>query len=360
MLFYFHVPGRMPRRHHLYSFLIPWGIEAQESIKMLGINRSPIVPALAARDLVWLIECYIVDCRTRLSHQLTVDGYAYQLQWFTHWWQEVGDSQDFILTAQTCARFERYLRTAISPATRHRLSYHTRATILKRLREMFNWSLAQGYVERDYADWIPAADGAPPKRHAATLSALHDLLAAVGKGREPLRDRAILAILLGMGLRREEASKLDIADVVVEADSSGYAHIQGKRTKANRDGSRDAAFDQATGKILVEYLDSLPRSSGPLFCGVRKSRLTGQGIYKVVKRAIDSAGLSDQIIGPHDLRRAFATYYRRNRPDKTSADLLRRQLGHASLTQTDEYTLLEVDDIRLDLVSPVALILGGM
>lgn len=325
---------------------------------MLAINRSPTVPALAARDLVWLIECYIEECRIRLTHHVTVDGYAYELQWFSRWWQAEGANQEFILTAQSCAGFERYLRSAISPATHRRLSYHTRATILKRLREMFKWSQAGGYVERDYAKWIPAADGAPPKRHAATLAALHDLLAAVENSRQPLRDRAILAILLGMGLRREEASKLDISDVVVEADGSGYAHVQGKRTKANREGTREAAFDAATGKILVEYLDSVPRTSGPLFCGERKSRLTGQGIYKVVKRAIAEAGVNDQIIGPHDLRRAFATYYRRYRPDKTSADLLRRQLGHASYAQTDEYTLLEVDDIRADLVSPVALITG--
>jgi site-specific recombinase XerD len=96
-----------------------------------------------------------------------------------------------------------------------------------------------------------------------------------------------------------------------------------------------------------------------LFIGQRGKRLTGQGVYKVVKTAIAEAHLQNQIIGPHDLRRAFATYYRRNRGDKQSADLLRRQLGHAGYAQTDEYTLLEVDDIRLDLVSPVALILGG-
>jgi site-specific recombinase XerD len=104
------------------------------------------------------------------------------------------------------------------------------------------------------------------------------------------------------------------------------------------------------------YLDACGRNSGPLFIAQqRKNRLTGQGIYDMVKTTIAKVNLDKQIIGPHDLRRAFATYYRRNRNDKTSADLLRRQLGHANYAQTDEYTLLDVEDIRKDIVSPLSL-----
>ena len=57
----------------------------------------------------------------------------------------------------------------------------------------------------------------------------------------------------------------------------------------------------------------------------------------------------------HDLRRAFTTYYARNRRGSDSADRLRRQLGHASYNQTADYALLDVDDIRKDLISPVSL-----
>lgn len=162
-------------------------------------------------------------------------------------------------------------------------------------------------------------------------------------------------MLMGMGLRRAELSSLNIEDVVVMPDYSGQANLVGKRTKANADGKRAAAFDSATGEILVAYLKTIKHTSGPLFRGKhwKYGRLTGQGVYGVVKKAIARAALAAQIVGPHDLRRAFATYYRRNR--KSSGDLIRRQLGHASYTQTDEYTLLEVDDIRLDIVSPIAL-----
>jgi integrase/recombinase XerD len=319
------------------------------------INLSPRVPALNGAHLNWLMDQYISACRTRLDHQVTVDGYEYQLLWFKHWWEEDGGVRQWLLRADDLIRFEKYLRTVISPATKRRLSYHTRATIVKRLREALHWAQVQGYLDRDYTKWVPKADGAPPKRKAAQISALTTLLEVAGQGREPLRDRSIVAMLMGMGLRREELSKLDIEEVVIEADFSGYAPVVGKRTKANPSGEREAAFDSATGTIIVAYLDADGRSSGPLFVGQRGSRLTGQGIYIMVKKIIARANLESQIIGPHDLRRAFATYYRRARGDKQSADLLRRQLGHAGYSQTDEYTLLDVNDIRLDMISPVAL-----
>jgi site-specific recombinase XerC len=334
-------------------------VPSDDSSEDVGqINLTPRVPALNGKHLNWLLAEYIAACRTRLDHQVTVDGYEYQLLWFKNWWKEEGPVRNWLLHTDDLMRFEKYLRTVTSSATKKRLAYNTRATIVKRLREALHWAQVQGYLDRDYTKWVPKADGAPPKRHAAHITALHQLLEVVSAGPEPIRNLAIVAMLMGMGLRRAELSHLNIEEVVIEADFSGYAHVVGKRTKANPLGEREAAFDSATGKIIVVYLDSLDRTSGPLFIGQRGERLTGQGVYKVVKRAIADANLEGQIIGPHDLRRAFATFYRRNRGDKQSADLLRRQLGHAGYAQTDEYTLLEVDDIRVDLVSPVALILG--
>ena len=320
-----------------------------------SIRREPRIQALQAQDLNWLIGQYIAACRTRLDRQRTIDGYEYKLRWFVRWWEVEGPSRHWLLRADDFVCFEKYLRSAISARTKRRLSYHSRATILKRLREALKWAQEHGYLDRTYARWIPKADGAPPKRRAPQISSLLKLLEVAGQGRNPLRDRCIVAMLMGMGLRRAELSNLDIEEVVIEADTSGYASVTGKRTTANPTGERDAAFDSATGKIIVAYLSEEGRGSGPFFVGQRGNRLTGHGIYVMVKKAIAKANLEKIIVGPHDLRRAFATHYRRNRKDKTSADLLRRQLGHASYAQTDEYTLLDVDDIRVDLVSPLML-----
>ncbi len=313
------------------------------------INLTPVTPALDGTHLHQLIRHYLDSCRLRLDHQVTVDGYEYQLLWFTDWWRQVGPSRAWLLRPDDLLIFERDIRNAVSPHTKRPLSYHTRHTILKRLAEMFRWALDKGFTDRDYTKWIPRADGGPPKRRAAGITSLHHLLEVA----DSPRNRAIIAMLMGMGLRRAELSGLNVEGIKLEEDGSGHAAVVGKRTKANPTGQRDAAFDAATGVVIIAYLESIGRKSGPLLIGERGNRLTGQGVYKVVKRAIADASLGQQLIGPHDLRRAFATHYRRNR--KLSGDLLRRQLGHASYSQTDEYTLLDVDDIRVDLVSPLSL-----
>ena len=323
--------------------------------KAATIRRTPSVPTLYALDLTWLILTYISWQRTQIDLQATVDCYACKLRWFVDWWDEVGGTKAWLLQQSDLEQFERYLRTAISDRTKRNLSWHTRNDVLRRLREMFHWAALKSYTDRDYAEWVPKADGGPPKRTAASVTALVRLLEEAGDGSLGSRDRAMIAMLMGMGLRRGEIVNLNVEDVVIEADYSGYAHVTGKRTRANASGQRDAAFDKATGRIIAAYLDATNYQRGALFRGHNNRRLSAQGVYRRVKTIIERAGLSDQIVACHDLRRAFTTYYARNRRGSDSADRLRRQLGHASYSQTADYALLDVDDIRKDLISPVAL-----
>lgn len=324
------------------------------------IRREPSIPTLYAADLNWLIEQYLSWQRTQLDLQSTVDCYACKLRWFEQWWEVAGPAKEWLLRQSDLEAFERYLRDAESKRTKRKLAWHSRNDVLRRLREMFHWASHRDYTERDYAEWVPKADGGPPKRRAAGVAALVRLLEEAGDSATGSRDRAMIAMLIGMGLRRGEIVNLNVEDVVIEADYSGYARVHGKRTKANADGSRDAAFDAATGRIVAAYLDATNYRNGPLFRGPSNRRLSAQGVYRRVKVIIERAGLEDQIVACHDLRRAFTTYYARNRRGSDSADRLRRQLGHASYSQTADYALLDVDDIRKDLISPVSLASDAM
>src|SRR5215471_14335634 len=163
--------------------------DSREPVEDVGeINLAPRVPAMNGLHLNWLLDRYIEACRARLDHQATVDGYEYQLLWFQHWWQMQGPQTHWLLRAEDLTHFEKYLRAAMSSHTGKRLAYHTRATILKRLREALHWAQDNGYVDRNYTKWVPKADGAPPKRRAAQISALNKLLEVAGDGPEPLRN----------------------------------------------------------------------------------------------------------------------------------------------------------------------------
>ena len=199
--------------------------------------------------------------------------------------------------------------------------------------------------------------GATPKRKAVTVPALERLLVAGAHSSNPLRDQAMLATMIGMGLRRAEVRNLDVGSVVFDDDLSGYANVVGKRTTANASGERVAAFDRATGAYIAAHLYAAGYTDGPLFRNRHGYRISCTAVNVIVRTAIRRAGLEGEVKGCHDLRRAFATNYRRQHGDK---ELLRRQLGHAKYETTDRlYTLLDVEDLRLGLVSPMASMTGA-
>lgn len=317
------------------------------------INLAPDEPALDARQLDALIGLWLDDCRSRLAAE-TVEGYGYKIAYFREWWARAGPERDWRLRRRNLAEFERELQTTPS---RHGepLSFNSRRDVLRRLTGVFKWAFREGYTETDYSAWVPEADGEPPIRQAAALPQLRKLFDAAADSSYAVRDRAILAVLIGTGMRRGECASLRVEDLRLYADGSGVATVRGKRTKGNRTGERLVAFDAATGRYLTAYLDVSGLARGPLWPGP-KGPLTPQGVYRVVKRCVRLAGLEGVIAGPHDLRRTFATTLARYAKDsQLDGDRLRRQMGHATYRMTSQYSLLDVDDIRDSLRSPLAM-----
>jgi len=319
------------------------------------ITRSPIVPTLDGTYLNWLIEQYLIDRRARVD-VVTARSYGCRLRIVMEWWCGVGSAQHWRLKASDLRLFERHLRERVSANSGKPLAYTYRKGILQSLREVLQWAHTNGYTDHNYSGWVPVAYGTKERRRAANEDELLRLLAECDNSPRRVRDRAIIAVFIGMGLRCAEVSSLDVENIHFAADCSGYANVRGKRTKANRDGKRDAAFEAATGRLVAEHIAALGTSSGPLFVSYRAKRLETYTLYGIVKKLIARAGLEKQIQACHDLRRAFTTYYARHKTGGASADLRRRQLGHASYSQTTEYTLYEVDDIRQDIISPVSLL----
>lgn len=320
------------------------------------IRRTPALPVLDGADLAWLLDEYVDACRVRLREPATADGYAFKLAWFKRWWSVAGPERQWQLTKADMGLFERWLRSVPS-RTGKPLSYNSRNDVVRRLREALHWAFREGFTEQSYAGWVPKVEGAPPRRRAASVEDLQRLMDAAAESQFGARNRAILAMLMGVGLRRAEVARLDVGDVVLDADGSGQAHVVGKRTKARAEGERDVAIDAASGHILGAYMDASGLTTGPLFRGRGGKRLTAMGIYKITKRLIADAGLEDRIQGCHDLRRAFTTWFLRvhRNGGAFTAKLLQEQLGHTSFATTAQYLLTEVDDIRDSMVSPVSL-----
>lgn len=320
---------------------------------MHQIVLDPEEDYLDARNLFQLIDRWYVALDVE---PITLTGYKDKMIYFVGWWSDVGPKHDWRLTKSLLEAFERHLRSVNSGRYKEPLSHNTRHAIIRAVRMMFRWAWTSNRTVKNFGDWLPWPEGSAPTRKAVTAEQLAKLMATALSSRYPIRDQAILAFFIGTGCRLQEVAGLAVEDVQLLADGAGTALVTGKRTKANPSGERAVAFDAATGKYLLRYLDQMQLVDGPLWRNERNTQFIAPGIYQMVQRTVKRAGLSGRIRGCHDLRRAFATILGLMHQDSPAwADMIRRQLGHKHYAMTAHYTLMDVDDIRDRITSPLAL-----
>ena len=155
-----------------------------------------------------------------------------------------------------------------------------------------------------------------------------------------LRDRALLEVLYGAGVRVSECVGLDVDDV--DADRYGTVVLHVRRGKGGKDrivplGAKAAdalgAWRRARATLTAD-----PR---PLFVGVTGGRLTARSVQRQVRRWVAAAGVS-QPATPHALRHSFATHLLDGGVDLRTIQEL---LGHASLASTQIYTRVSLDHL---------------
>lgn len=217
------------------------------------------------------------------------------------------------------------------------------ATVKRRaaaIRSFFHYLLREQLLEQD-----PTLDlGAPklPRRLPKVLSIeeVERLLAAADPvTAEGLRDRALLELMYGSGLRVSEVVNLNLGDVDLTAE---LVRTVGK-------GSRERFVpvgSQAVAALLVYQRRGRPalargRMLQALFLS-RRGRLTRQGCWKVVKRYARKAGIT-RPLSPHVLRHSFATHLLERGADLRA---VQEMLGHASIATTQVYTHVTRDHLR--------------
>lgn len=154
-----------------------------------------------------------------------------------------------------------------------------------------------------------------------------------------LRDRALLEVLYGAGLRVSEAVALDLDDLRSEGDRLTVRVRSGKGGK-----QRIVPLGRKAAAALSEWLEVRselvrPSSPGPaVFLGHRGARLSTRVARELVYRRCEETG-ARAVVGPHGLRHSFATHLLQSGCDLRTIQAL---LGHASLSTTQRYTHLDM------------------
>ncbi len=152
------------------------------------------------------------------------------------------------------------------------------------------------------------------------------------------RDRAILELLYGTGIRVGELCGLNIDRLDLE---EGWIKVHGKGNK-----ERVVPLGSKAREALKQYLGSRAREKGPLFVSSHRpsplsKRLTPRTVQRIVARRAVGAGLLKRTT-PHTLRHSFATHLL-----EEGADLrgIQELLGHSSLSTTQKYTQVSVQHL---------------
>jgi len=153
-----------------------------------------------------------------------------------------------------------------------------------------------------------------------------------------IRDRAILELLYGTGMRRAELGKLHLSDIDLEQGT-----ILIRQGKGRKD--RMVPVGHNAREALVDYLELsrknlLRAKTDSLFVGNGGRALTANYITERVKTLGKRAGVK---LTPHVMRHSCATHLLQGRADIRQ---IQRLLGHKSLITTERYTRVEISDLR--------------
>jgi len=209
------------------------------------------------------------------------------------------------------------------------------------LRSFHKFLISEGYVTTN-----PTADMVGPKlpRRLPRVLSIEQVNTMLdfpyGQSPRGRRDKAILEVLYGTGMRVSELSGLNTGDVDL---AGGFIVCFGKGAK-----QRLVPLAGAAERALEEYLFAARplllkkrKLEQAVFLNSRGGRLSRQSCWKILKVAAERSGIRRAY--PHILRHSFATHLLKGGADMRA---VQEMLGHASVSTTQIYTNLSRQDLR--------------
>jgi integrase/recombinase XerD len=226
------------------------------------------------------------------------------------------------------------------------LSSTSAARTVVAVRGFHKFAVRDGLATADPAGSVRPP--APAKRlpKALPLSDVEAILEAAGSAGTTLalRDRALLELLYGTGARISEAVGLDVDDLDA-VDGTVLLRGKGGKERLVPVGSyaREAVDAYLVrGRPELVAASTAASTGGALFLNARGGRLSRQSAWAVLVRAAERAGVTRDV-SPHTLRHSFATHLLDGGAD---VRVVQELLGHASVTTTQVYTLVTVENLR--------------
>lgn len=208
----------------------------------------------------------------------------------------------------------------LRPATRH--------SMVTKLRPFVRWLAARGHIERDFTALVRAPK--VPKGMARFLEA--EQVVALVRATTNTRDRLIVLLMVHLGLRRIEVTRIDIEDIDMR---DWLLAVRGKNHQGQQ--SRSLPITTEVRLAILAYLGELPTYAGPLIRTQRGTRLGELAVSNMITDLMRSVGIKslpwDGYSG-HALRHTCAQELIDAGVD---IRLVQTALGHESVVTTEGY-----------------------
>src|SRR6202049_1008102 len=219
------------------------------------------------------------------------------------------------------------------------LSKASVARALAAVRSLYRWLAREGVVEQNPAKLVATPKLAKKLPRVPTIEEMNPVLDGQmpTTASFPERDRLMLELLYGCGIRNSELTGINLDDIRLSAE---LILIRGKGKK-----ERYVPFGDSVKSALAAYLTARQttlaerrKNTAALLINQRGGRLTTRSVGRIIKKIAVAKGLSPDV-HPHTLRHAFGTHMLEERADLRS---IQEMLGHARLSTTQRYTQLSM------------------
>lgn len=232
---------------------------------------------------------------------------------------------------------ESYLKYCYSKDEDSKTISHKITTIYN----LHNYLLREKAVKDNEAEFIDRPKLAKHLPYTLTVSEIDKLLDIPLVTVFDYRDKAMLELMYGTGLRVSELVSLTVYDVDFY---NAFLRIKGKGSK-----ERIVPINSASLKYLKLYLDKRclllkKKTSDELFLNARGEGISRQGFFKNLKKILVKKGMPINV-SPHSLRHSFATHLIENGADLRSVQTM---LGHSDITTTKIYTHISNEKVTKD------------
>ena len=216
-----------------------------------------------------------------------------------------------------------------------RLSKRSQSRLLSSFRSFFDWLVMEGDRKDNPCDPIDSPKLGRYLPEVLSVEEVTSIIDSVDISKwNGKRDRAVLEILYGCGLRVSEAVGLKISNVYLE---EGFVRVVGKGDK-----ERIVPMGEMASEAVKEYLAARPEPASPqyddiLFLNRFGKAISRVALFSMVKRQAMAAGVNKEI-SPHTFRHSFATHLIENGADLR---VVQEMLGHESILTTEIYTHID-------------------